>query len=97
MTFHIEIPPSGVMTNSNYSNITTVFSKDCALDWKCSEFHRRNHCSGIARLNGMCSYECCHGDLCNSNKSPIVVIDGTWLLVLVVVLPGLDHTKNLML
>ena len=58
---------SGQESSNTSSNIKKIFIKDCASQTDC--YNSDRHCDKHTFLADTCSYECCHGDLCNKGRS----------------------------
>ena len=67
VTFSREKTHDSEQNANQANNITKTFVKDCALGSECSE--QIPHCNEQSSVAETCTYECCHGNLCNAGTS----------------------------
>ena len=77
-TFSKETPDS-----KQNSNITKIFVKDCALGSECSK--PGSHCNEQSSITEPCSYECCHGYLCNGATNSMASPNGSLAFLFAIV------------
>ena len=71
--------------NANHANnITKIFAKDCALGSECSK--PISHCNEQSSAAETCSYECCHGYLCNAGTISMANPHGSLTFLFAIVL-----------
>lgn len=73
---------SGQESSNASSSNKKIFIKDCAAETDC--YNSDRHCNKHTVLAGTCSYECCHGDLCNKGRSSKESVNVRLVLIITV-------------
>lgn len=73
---------SGQESSNASSSIKKIFIKDCAAQTDC--YNSDRHCNKHTVLAGTCSYECCHGDLCNKGRNSKESVNVRLVLIITV-------------
>ena len=73
---------SGQESSNASSSIKKIFIKDCAAQTDC--YNSDRHCNKHTVLAGTCSYECCHGGLCNKGRSSKESVNVRLVLIITV-------------